>query len=135
MHLTSRDIDESHSSLTLVRRRARSALTLGQDAIISMRVDPAPTVEAELVFAGYGLSIPEAHHDDFAGLDVRGKLVVTSPAPRRRSPGPWPRTCSRPPSERRPEAPGRHRHRQHPQPEEHGHPLGPRWPSPGSCRR
>ncbi len=28
------------------------------------------------MFAGHGLSIPEAHHDDFAGLDVRGKLVV-----------------------------------------------------------
>jgi Zn-dependent M28 family amino/carboxypeptidase len=29
-----------------------------------------------MVFAGHGLSIPEAHHDDFEGLDVRGKLVV-----------------------------------------------------------
>ncbi len=28
------------------------------------------------MFAGHGLRIPEAHHDDFAGLDVRGKLVV-----------------------------------------------------------
>ncbi len=28
------------------------------------------------MFAGHGLPIPEAHHDDFAGLDVRGKLVV-----------------------------------------------------------
>jgi hypothetical protein len=37
---------------------------------------PAFVVEAGLVFAGYGLSIPEAHHDDFAGPDVRGKLVV-----------------------------------------------------------
>ncbi len=51
-------------------------MTLGRDAIISLRVDPAPTVEAELVFAGYGLSVPEVNHDDFAGLDVRGKLVV-----------------------------------------------------------
>jgi Zn-dependent M28 family amino/carboxypeptidase len=29
-----------------------------------------------LVFVGHGLSIPEAQHDDFAGLDIRGKLVV-----------------------------------------------------------
>ncbi|MBT2186762.1 M28 family metallopeptidase [Sphingobium nicotianae] len=35
-----------------------------------------PTIEAPLVFAGYGLSIPEAGHDDFAGLDVKGKIVV-----------------------------------------------------------
>lgn len=33
-------------------------------------------VDAPLVFAGYGLSIPEAGHDDFAGLDVKGKVVV-----------------------------------------------------------
>jgi hypothetical protein len=49
---------------------------LGRDAIISLRIDPAPAVEAELVFVGHGLSIPEANYDDFAGLDVSGKLVV-----------------------------------------------------------
>lgn len=29
-----------------------------------------------MVFAGHGLTIPEAGIDDFAALDVRGKLVV-----------------------------------------------------------
>ena len=67
---------KTHSSLTLIRENSSIPLTLGQDAIISSRIDPAPTVEAPLVFAGYGLQIPEAHHDDFAGLDARGKLVV-----------------------------------------------------------
>ncbi len=76
VHLISREIDEIHSSLTLVKNGHSEPLTLGQDAIISLRVDPAPAVEAELVFAGYGLAIPEVKHDDFAGLDVRGKLVV-----------------------------------------------------------
>ncbi len=76
VRLTSRQIDETHSSLTLMRSGATEPLILGQDAIISSRVDPAPMVEAPLVFAGHGLQIPEAHHDDFAGLDVRGKLVV-----------------------------------------------------------
>ena len=76
VRLISREIDENRSSLTLIRDTGPEALTLGRDAIISLRVDPAPEVEAELVFAGHGLSIPEAHHDDFAGLDVRGKLVV-----------------------------------------------------------
>ncbi|MDO6416384.1 M28 family metallopeptidase [Sphingomonas sp. BIUV-7] len=33
-------------------------------------------IDAPLVFAGYGLRIPEAKHDDFAGLDVKGKIVV-----------------------------------------------------------
>ncbi len=76
VRLTSRAIDEDHSSLSLIRETGQEPLVLGQDAIINSRVDPSPTVEAELVFAGYGLTIPEAHHDDFAGLDVRGKLVV-----------------------------------------------------------
>jgi Zn-dependent M28 family amino/carboxypeptidase len=30
----------------------------------------------ELVFAGFGISAPEFHHDDYAGLDVKGKIVV-----------------------------------------------------------
>jgi Zn-dependent M28 family amino/carboxypeptidase len=37
---------------------------------------PAPEVEAPLVFAGYGLKVPEKNYDDFAGLDVRGKIIV-----------------------------------------------------------
>ncbi len=76
MHLISRTIDESQSSLALIRDAGSEPLTLGRDANISLRIDPAPIVEAELVFAGYGLSIPESHHDDFSGLDVQGKLVV-----------------------------------------------------------
>ena len=74
--LRSLALDANHSSLTLLRDGPIEPLILGRDAILTVRVDPAPAVEAELVFAGYGLSIPEAGHDDFAGLDVRGKLVV-----------------------------------------------------------
>jgi hypothetical protein len=76
VHLISRELDEDHSSLTLVKSTGPEPLVLGRDAIISLRIDPAPAVEAELVFVGHGLSIPEANYDDFAGLDVSGKLVV-----------------------------------------------------------
>ncbi len=77
VRLVSREIDEAHSSLTLVTDSGnKEPLVLGTDAIISSRVEPASELEADLVFAGHGLSIPEAHHDDFAGLDVRGKMVV-----------------------------------------------------------
>ena len=34
------------------------------------------TTEAPLVFVGYGVSAPELNHDDYAGVDVRGKVVV-----------------------------------------------------------
>jgi Zn-dependent M28 family amino/carboxypeptidase len=72
----SRKIDESKSSLTLVRRGKELPVGLGDEATFGMRIDPAPKVEAPLVFAGHGLVIPEVDHDDFAGLDVKGKVVV-----------------------------------------------------------
>jgi Zn-dependent M28 family amino/carboxypeptidase len=33
-------------------------------------------VSAEMVFVGYGLDVPEFHYDDFAGVDLHGKVVV-----------------------------------------------------------
>ena len=72
----SREIDEPNCSLALVRKDGTDSLTLGEDAVISLRVDPSPTIDAELVFAGHGLAIPEAGIDDFRDLDARGKVVV-----------------------------------------------------------
>ncbi len=34
-------------------------------------------VEAPAVFAGYGISAPDLGYDDFEGIDVRGKIVIT----------------------------------------------------------
>ena len=34
------------------------------------------SVEAPVVFAGYGITAPEHDHDDFEGLDVEGKIVL-----------------------------------------------------------
>ena len=34
--------------------------------------------QGELVFAGYGISAPMLKHDDYAGLDVSGKIVVVA---------------------------------------------------------
>ena len=72
----SRQIVEKDCSLTLIRDGKREPLTLGEDAIISTRVMPAPEVGAPLVFAGYGLKVPEKNYDDFAGVDLRGKIIV-----------------------------------------------------------
>jgi Zn-dependent M28 family amino/carboxypeptidase len=72
----SRQIDESASSLVLLHEGKVEPLVLGEDAMFSTRVDLAPSVNAALVFAGYGLRIPETHYDDFAGLDVKGKVIV-----------------------------------------------------------
>jgi Zn-dependent M28 family amino/carboxypeptidase len=71
-----REIDESGSSAALVRDGRPEPLTLGEDAFFSTRVDLAPEVSAPLVFTGYGLRVPEKGFDDFAGLDLKGKVVV-----------------------------------------------------------
>src|SRR5258708_9550424 len=44
--------------------------------MFSTRVDLAPVIDAPLVFVGYGLQVPENQHDDFAGLDLKGKVAV-----------------------------------------------------------
>ncbi len=44
---------------------------------------PDVSVAAPLVFAGYGISAPEAGYDDYAGLDARGKIVVVTRQPAR----------------------------------------------------
>jgi hypothetical protein len=71
-----RQIDESHSSLSLIRDATRTPLTLGQHANFSLRIDPAASVDAPLVFVGHGLRIPEQHIDDLDGLDLNGAVVV-----------------------------------------------------------
>jgi len=67
---------EADCSLTLVRDGKREPLALGDDAFISSRVVPAHEVKAPLVFVGYGLKIPEKNYDDFADVDVKGKIAV-----------------------------------------------------------
>ncbi len=69
-------LDEAHSSLTLMRDGKPKKIPLGEEAIVSARVDPAPKVSAGLVFVGYGLRAPEIHYDDFAGLNTKGKIGV-----------------------------------------------------------
>ena len=122
--LRSREIDEGQCSLSLVRPMGTDSLTLGEDAIISVRVDPAPVVNAELVFAGYGLAIPEADHDDFAGLDVRGKVVVALRGAPPSIPGPLAAHMQSSQSARALETPGCHRLRHDPESQEYGYSLG-----------
>ena len=73
----SRQIIEKESTAALVRNGAEEPLSLSEDAYFSTRVDLSPDeVKAPLVFVGYGLKIPEKNYDDFAGLDLKGKIAV-----------------------------------------------------------
>jgi Zn-dependent M28 family amino/carboxypeptidase len=87
IQLVSRQIVERDSSLAVVHKGQVEPLTLGDDAIFNTRVDLAPSVEAPLVFAGYGLTIPELGYDDLAGLDLRDKVVVIFPGAPAEIPG------------------------------------------------
>jgi Zn-dependent M28 family amino/carboxypeptidase len=87
IQLVSRQIVERDSSLAVVHKGQVEPLTLGDDAIFNTRVDLAPSVEAPLVFAGYGLTIPELGYNDLAGLDLRDKVVVIFPGAPAEIPG------------------------------------------------
>src|SRR5262249_44696412 len=71
-----RRIVEAQSSLALVRNGKTEPLVLGEDANISMRADPVPSIEVPLVFVGYGLNIPERGINDLAGLNLKGARVA-----------------------------------------------------------
>ena len=83
-----RRIVEAESSLALVRDGKAEPLTLGEDANIGLRVDPAPPLEAPLVFVGYGLNIPERGINDFAGVNLKGAVVVYVSSTPKSLPGP-----------------------------------------------
>jgi len=74
--LISRQIDESASSMELIRNGNTQFVKLGEDAMFSTRVDLAPETDAPLVFVGYGLTVPEKNYDDYAGQNIRGKVAV-----------------------------------------------------------
>jgi Zn-dependent M28 family amino/carboxypeptidase len=83
-----RRIVEAKSSLALIANGKTVPLTLGEDANISVRVDPAPSVDAPLVFVGYGLNIPERNINDFAGVNLKGAMVVYISSTPKSLPGP-----------------------------------------------
>ncbi|MFN3389599.1 MAG: peptidase M28, partial [Allosphingosinicella sp.] len=64
---------DAPAALTIGGRR----FAHGETVILSATPSEAPlTLEAPVVFAGYGLSAPAAGLDDYAGLDVKGKVVA-----------------------------------------------------------
>jgi Zn-dependent M28 family amino/carboxypeptidase len=73
---TRRRILEDQSQLALVRDGKEDVLRFGDDASVNMRAELTPHVEAPLVFVGYGLSAPDAGHDDLTGVDLKGAIAV-----------------------------------------------------------
>src|SRR5260370_23322921 len=65
----------THSSLRLTEGPRSSDLRLEQD-FVPLNLSAAGHVSAPVVFAGYGITAPEYHYDDYAGVDVTGKVVL-----------------------------------------------------------
>jgi Zn-dependent M28 family amino/carboxypeptidase len=71
------EVDEVKSSLALVSSGQAKLLSFADDAFVSTRATRASAnLSAPLVFIGYGLKIPEKNLDEFASLDLKGKIVV-----------------------------------------------------------
>ncbi len=70
------EIDEGYTSVELIRGSDATPLTLGKEVIVSATGDSGEEITADAVFVGYGISAPEANYDDFAGVDLRGKVAV-----------------------------------------------------------
>jgi hypothetical protein len=71
-----RRIVEDKSRVALVRDGKEEVLRFGDDVTINLRAELAASVEAPLVFTGYGLSAPEVEHEDLRAVDVKGKVAV-----------------------------------------------------------
>jgi len=69
-------LDPARTSLELVRGKDVHSVDLSQDASHIVSSATVEQCDAETVFVGYGLSVPDLKYDDLAGLDLRGKIAV-----------------------------------------------------------
>lgn len=72
--ISTRAVDLASSRVVLDAGTSRQEFKYADDfaALTPFDMD----VRGEMVFVGYGISSPAHKHDDYAGLDVKGKIVV-----------------------------------------------------------
>lgn len=69
--------DPARCKATLVHAGVERVLESGRDFVcFGNPALAAGAASAPVVFAGYGVCAPERGYDDYAGIDVRGKIVV-----------------------------------------------------------
>jgi Zn-dependent M28 family amino/carboxypeptidase len=69
-------LDPGAARVSLSSGGTETTLRVPEEMVVSRRSPLPRRLDAPLVFVGYGLHMPEAGHDDFAGLDLRGKVAV-----------------------------------------------------------
>jgi Peptidase family M28/PDZ domain/PA domain len=63
------------NSFSVLAAGSKTNLKIDKD-FVPLSFSSSGQVSGPLVFAGYGATADEFHYDDYAGLDVRGKIVV-----------------------------------------------------------
>jgi hypothetical protein len=70
-------VEPDKCAVTITENGSASQLKWGDDFIMrGSEVSPDVSIEAPVVFVGYGVRTPDGKYDDYAGLDVRGKIVA-----------------------------------------------------------
>ena len=71
------EVDPSGSSLVIESGGRKNTLAYNRDYIVlDTHSHTTGSVSAPVVFAGYGVTAPEFHYDDYADIDAKGKIVV-----------------------------------------------------------
>src|SRR5262249_3399148 len=72
----SRRLIADQSIVEMVRRGKVLPLKAPKAVVLGLGGNSGELVEAPLIFAGYGLTIPEANYDDYQGLVTEGAILV-----------------------------------------------------------
>ncbi|HET7872834.1 MAG TPA: hypothetical protein VFL42_10015, partial [Terriglobales bacterium] len=70
--------DAAKTTLELTVNGKPVVIKFGEDFLLSAS-SGAAVAEGQIVFVGAGVSAPELKHDDYAGKDVKGKIVLIVP--------------------------------------------------------
>jgi Zn-dependent M28 family amino/carboxypeptidase len=75
--LEQQTVDQGRSRAVLTGSNGATSIAVGSDMLITAGGGLRPaTLDAPLVFIGYGLHLPRQGHDDLAGIDLKGKVAV-----------------------------------------------------------
>jgi len=70
-------VDPTKCEVSITRDGRKSPLKWGEDFIMGgAPLSPDASVEAPVVFVGFGVVNRDRHYDDYAGIDVKGKIVA-----------------------------------------------------------
>jgi len=76
MDINTADVDREHTTLTAKVAGVEHTYSFNKEFHWSRQSLRQASVSGAIVFAGYGIDAPEYGYNDFAGIDVKGKVVL-----------------------------------------------------------